>query len=54
MISLGTAAKHVWSTKNIMLMFDSWQVMDTAKGPITIEIYKEASASVVDRFVNLW
>ncbi|KAL5196507.1 hypothetical protein ABZP36_000019 [Zizania latifolia] len=31
----------------------SYAVMDTAKGSITIEIYKEASADVVDRFVSL-
>jgi cyclophilin family peptidyl-prolyl cis-trans isomerase len=28
-------------------------VMNTGKGPITIEIYKDASAHVVDRFINL-
>lgn len=30
-----------------------YAVMNTAKGPITIEIYKDASAVVVDRFINL-
>lgn len=31
----------------------SYAVIDTAKGSITIEIYKDASADVVDRFVSL-
>jgi len=31
-----------------------YAVMNTGKGPITIEIYKDASADVVDRFSNLW
>ncbi|CAO2040426.1 unnamed protein product [Urochloa humidicola] len=30
-----------------------YAVINTAKGPITIEIYKDASADVVDRFINL-
>ncbi|RLN08833.1 peptidyl-prolyl cis-trans isomerase CYP21-4 [Panicum miliaceum] len=30
-----------------------YAVMNTGKGPITIEIYKDASADVVDRFINL-
>lgn len=31
----------------------NYAVMDTVKGSITIEIYKDASAGVVDRFVKL-
>lgn len=31
----------------------SYAEINTAKGPITIEIYKDASADVVDRFINL-
>ncbi|KAF8730171.1 hypothetical protein HU200_017143 [Digitaria exilis] len=30
-----------------------YAVINTAKGPITIEIYKDASADVVGRFINL-
>ncbi|KAK3127014.1 hypothetical protein QOZ80_7AG0566940 [Eleusine coracana subsp. coracana] len=30
-----------------------YAVMNTPKGPITIEIYKDASADVVDKFINL-
>lgn len=36
-----------------MISRPRYAVMNTAKGPITIEIYKDASADVVDRFINL-
>uniref|UniRef100_A0A453BHM7 Peptidyl-prolyl cis-trans isomerase n=1 Tax=Aegilops tauschii subsp. strangulata TaxID=200361 RepID=A0A453BHM7_AEGTS len=36
-----------------MLLFSCCQIMDTLKGSITIEISKDASAGVVDRFINL-
>jgi cyclophilin family peptidyl-prolyl cis-trans isomerase len=41
------------SEDSTKLSTPNYAVMDTAKGSITIEIYKDASAGVVDRFVKL-
>ncbi|KAF0909243.1 hypothetical protein E2562_032955 [Oryza meyeriana var. granulata] len=47
--------EHVGRSEDSMkTSIPSYAVIDTAKGSITIEIYKDASADVVDRFVSLW
>ncbi|XWS76666.1 hypothetical protein CRYUN_Cryun01aG0197000 [Craigia yunnanensis] len=31
-----------------------YAILDTAKGSITVELFKDSSPEVVDQFLNLW